>query len=139
MRRDGRTDPNKGSEIGDAILTKHPDIKGIFATWDIPSEGVVSALQAARRTDVIVTTIDLGDNVAKIIAENGPVKGLGAQRPYDQGVAEAILIGYALLGKAAPAYVALPALKVTHKNVLKAYEEVYHKAPPAAIKNAYKD
>jgi ribose transport system substrate-binding protein len=135
----GFDDPNKGSEIGDALLTKHSDLKGIFATWDIPAEGIVSSLRAANRTDIAVTTIDLGDNVAKIIAENGVVKGLGAQRPYDQGVAEAILVAYALLGKAAPAYVALPALKVTHDNVLAAYEEVYHKAPPAAIKDSYKN
>jgi ribose transport system substrate-binding protein len=134
----GFDDPNKGSEIGDALLTKYPDLKGIFATWDIPAEGVVSSLRAAGRTDIAVTTIDLGDNVAKIIAENGVVKGLGAQRPYDQGVAEAILVGYALLGKEAPAYVALPALPVTHGNVLDAYKEVYHKDAPAAIKDAYK-
>jgi ribose transport system substrate-binding protein len=134
----GFDDPNKGSEIGDALLTKYPDLKGIFATWDIPAEGVVSSLRAAGRTDIAVTTIDLGDNIAKIIAENGVVKGLGAQRPYDQGVAEAILVGYALLGKEAPAYVALPALPVTHGNVLDAYKEVYHKDAPAAIKDAYK-
>ncbi|MDR0567867.1 MAG: substrate-binding domain-containing protein [Spirochaetaceae bacterium] len=134
----GFDDANKGSEIGDALLTKYPDLKGVFATWDIPAEGIVSSLRAAGRTDIAVTTIDLGDNVAKMIAENGVVKGLGAQRPYDQGVAEAILVGYALLGKTAPAYVALPSLKVTHENVLSAYEEVYHKTPPGAIKNAYK-
>lgn len=135
----GFDDANKCSEIGDALLSKHPDLNGIFATWDIPAEGVVSAIRAAGRTDVAVTTIDLGDNVAKMIAEGGIVKGLGAQRPYDQGVAEAILVGYALLGKETPAYVALPALPVTHDNVLQAYEEVYHKAPPAAIKDAYKN
>jgi ribose transport system substrate-binding protein len=134
----GFDDPNKGSEIGDALITKHSDLKGIFATWDIPAEGVVSSLRAAGRTDIAVTTIDLGDNVAKMIAENGIIKGLGAQRPYDQGVAEAILVGYGLLGKEAPAYVALPALPVTHDNVLDAYKEVYHKDAPAAIKDAYK-
>ena len=37
------------------------------------------------------------------------IKGLASQRPYDQGVTEAMLAGYGLLGKQAPAYVALPA------------------------------
>jgi ribose transport system substrate-binding protein len=134
----GFDDENKGAEIGDALLAKHADLNGIYATWDIPAEGVVSAIQAAGRDDVIVSTIDLGNNVAKIIAESGPVKGLGAQRPYDQGVAEAVLVGYALIGKEAPAYVALPALKVTHDNVLDAYEEVYHVPAPDDIKNVYK-
>ena len=134
----GFDDANKGAEIGDALLTKHPDLNGIYATWDVPAEGVVSAIKAANRTDVIVTTIDLGDNVAKMIAANDTVKGLGAQRPYDQGVTEALLVGYALLGKDAPAYVALPALPVTHDNVLDAYKQVYHKDAPAAIQDAYK-
>ncbi|MFP3041101.1 substrate-binding domain-containing protein [Treponema primitia] len=134
----GFDDENKGAELGDALLVKHPDLNGIYATWDIPAEGVVSAIRAAGRNNVIVSTIDLGDNVAKIIAEGGIIKGLGAQRPYDQGVAEATLIGYALIGKVAPAYVALPALKVTHSNVLEAYKDIYHKDAPADIKNAYK-
>ena len=37
------------------------------------------------------------------------IKGIASQRPYDQGVTEAILAAYALIGKTAPAYVALPA------------------------------
>ena len=110
----GFDDENKGAEVGDALLTKYPDLNGVYASWDIPAEGVASAALAAGRDDLVITTIDLGNNVAKIIAENGVIKGLGAQLPYDQGVAEATLVGYALLGKDAPPYVAVPALKVTH-------------------------
>jgi ribose transport system substrate-binding protein len=135
----GFNDVNKGAEVGGALITKHPDLNGIYATWDIPAEGVVSALRASGREDIIVTTIDLGNNVARMLAQNGIVKGLGAQRPYDQGVAEAILVGYALLGKKAPPYVALPALKVTHQNVLEAYKDIYHVEAPADIKNAYRN
>jgi ribose transport system substrate-binding protein len=133
----GFDDENKGAEVGDALLAKHPDLNGIYASWDIPAEGIASAAIAAGRTDLVVTTIDLGNNVAKIIAENGIVKGLGAQLPYDQGVAEATLVGYALLGKDAPQYVAVPALKVTHDNILDAYKNVYHTDAPQEIQDAY--
>jgi ribose transport system substrate-binding protein len=133
----GFDDENKGAEVGDALLTKYPDLDGVYASWDIPAEGVASAALAAGRDDLVITTIDLGNNVAKIIAENGVIKGLGAQLPYDQGVAEATLVGYALLGKDAPSYVAVPALKVTHDNVLEAYEQVYHTAAPQEIQDAY--
>jgi ribose transport system substrate-binding protein len=103
----------------------------------VPAEGVVTAIRTAgREADVIVTTIDLGQNVAVSIAQDGIVKGLGAQRPFDQGVTEALLAGYGLLGKEAPAYVALPALPVTNENVLEAWEEVYHQEPPAALLEA---
>ncbi len=38
-----------------------------------------------------------------------------------------MLAGYGLLGKTAPAYVALPALPVTKANLADAWQQVYHK------------
>ena len=126
-----------GDRVAAAMLTKHQDLNGIWAVWDVPAEGVVTAIRTAgREGNVIVTTIDLGQNVAVSIAQDGIVKGLGAQRPFDQGVTEALLAGYGLLGKEAPEYVALPRLPVTHENVLEAWEEVYHQAPPPALAEA---
>lgn len=121
-----------------AMLTSNPSIKGIWAVWDVPAEGVISAARTAGRDDLVITTIDLGENVAIDIASDGFVKGLGAQRPYDQGVTEAKLAGYGLLGKAAPDYVALPALPVSKDNLLQAWETVYHKEAPAKVQNAIK-
>lgn len=90
------------------------------------------------RNDLIVTTVDLGTNVAISIASDGIVRGLGAQLPYDQGVAQAILAGYALLGKQAPAYVASPAIKVTKENVLDSWKLIYGQDAPDSVKNALK-
>lgn len=120
-------------KVASAMLTKHADLNGIWAVWDVPAEGVMAAVRSAGRSDVIVTTIDLGKTVAIEIAKGGIVKGLGAQRPYDQGVTEALLAGYGLLGKTAPAYVALNALPVTQDNVAKAWQTVYHQAPPPEL------
>ena len=131
----GFQDENGCDVVADAMITQHPDVQAIFAHWDIPCEGVLSALRAAGRNDIYLSTIDLGNNIAKEIAE-GNVLGLGAQLPYDQGVAEATLCAYALLGKEAPAYVAVPAKRVEKDNLLEAYEEVYHTEAPDAIKNA---
>ncbi len=103
-----------------AMLTSHRRIKGIWAVWDVPAEGVMSAARTAGRDGLIITTCDLGENVAIDMARDGFVKGLGAQRPYDQGVTEAKLAGYGLLGKEAPPFVALPALPVTKANLLDA-------------------
>jgi ribose transport system substrate-binding protein len=121
-----------------AMLTSNPSIKGIWAVWDVPAEGVMSAARTAGRNDLIITTIDLGENVAIDIASGGFVKGLGAQRHYDQGVTEAMLAGYGLLGKKAPDYVALPALPVSKDNLLDAWQTVYHKPATDKIKNAMK-
>ena len=51
---------------------------------------------------------------------------------------EAILAGYGLLDKAAPEFVALPALPVTKANLLEAWQIVYHAEAPAKIKKSMK-
>jgi ribose transport system substrate-binding protein len=135
--RGGFTDPNAVSAVADAMLIRTPDIDGIFGNWDIPAEAIVSSAIAVGRNDLVVTTIDLGDNVARIIAERGLIVGLGAQLPYDQGVAEAILAAYALLGREAPAFVAVPAKPVTFDNLLEAYEIVYHQPAPAWLRELH--
>jgi ribose transport system substrate-binding protein len=84
----------------------------------------------------VITTCDLGLNVAIDMAQDGFIKGLGAQRPFDQGTTEALLAGYGLLGKEAPAYIALPALPVTRDNLLEAWKTVYHAEAPDTVKSS---
>ncbi len=133
----GFTDENGCAEQGDAILTQYPMINGIYASWDVPMEGVLSSVKASGLTseEVKLTTIDLGNNIVKEIAE-GNVVGLGAQLPYDQGVAEATLAAYSLLGKEAPTYVAVSAKRVEQSNILEAYEDVYHAGAPDWLEKA---
>jgi ribose transport system ATP-binding protein len=116
-----------------AMLTQHPDLKGIWAVWDVPAEGVVAAARTSDRRDLVVTTIDLGLKAALAIAKGEFIYGLAAQRPFDQGTTEALLAGYGLLGKAAPPYVVLSALPVTKASVLQAWQTVYHEDPPPAL------
>ena len=125
---------NDAYKAASLMLAANQNLNGIWAVWDLPAEGVVSAARIAGRNDLVITTIDLGLNVAVDMARNGLIKGLGAQRPYDQGVTEALLAGYGLLGKPAPVYVALPALPVTRENLLEAWKEVYHTEAPASVR-----
>lgn len=116
-----------------AILTAHPDLDALWAVWDQPTEGMMSAARALGNTKVIMATCDLGENVSISMAKKGYVRAVGAQRPYDQGVAEATLAGYALLGKEAPPYIVLPALPVTRENLAEAWKIVYHADAPDTI------
>jgi ribose transport system substrate-binding protein len=117
-----------------AMLTAHRKLDGIWAVWDVPAEGVIAAARTAGRDNLIITTCDLGQIVAIDMARGGFVKGVGAQRPFDQGVAEASLAGYGLLRRRAPAYVAVPVLSVTRENLLSAWKAVYHEDAPADIR-----
>ena len=119
-----------------AMLTQYPDLNGIWGVWDVPSEGILAAARSAGDPNLVITTCDLGLNVAVAIKKGQFIYGLGAQRPFDQGIAEALLAGYGLLGKTAPPYVALNALPVTQTNVMQAGQTVYHAAPPASLSGA---
>jgi ribose transport system substrate-binding protein len=123
-------------KVASAMLTRNPDLDGIWAVWDVPAEGVLAAARANGRDDLVVTTIDLGQNVAIDMAKDGPIKGLGAQRPFDQGVTEARLAGYALLGKKAPPYVAVNALPVTAADLDAAWQTVYRQGLPSKVVEA---
>jgi ribose transport system substrate-binding protein len=120
-----------------AMLSKHPTLAGIWGVWDVPAEGIMAAARASGRTDLKVATEDLGKNVAIALAKNQLVVGLGAQVPFDQGVTEARLGAGALIGKKAPAYVALSALPVEHDNVLEAWKQVYHQDAPKDLQDSF--
>ncbi|MCF3944161.1 substrate-binding domain-containing protein [Oceanobacillus alkalisoli] len=133
--RNGIANPEDGESVASAMLTKDSDLDGMFVVWDVPAEGALAAIRSAGQDDMKVTTIDLGTNVAIDIAGEGNIVGLGAQLPYEQGVAEAILAGYSLLGKEAPSYVAVPATRVTRDNLLETWELVYNQEAPSEVKS----
>ena len=47
-----------------ALLTKYPDIDGLWGVWDVPAEGMMAAAREAGRLDLKIATQDLGTNVA---------------------------------------------------------------------------
>ena len=125
--------------VANAMLSKHPDLGGIWAVWDVPAEGVMAAARASGRGDLRIATEDLGKNVAIAMAKGELVVGLGAQRPFDQGVVEARLGALAVLGEKTPPYVALSALPVQHANVLDAWKQVYHEDAPQDLVSSFKE
>jgi ribose transport system substrate-binding protein len=134
------TDANKVQDMAQNIMTANPDADGVWTAWDDPPG--MQAVAAARENgldpqEFHITTCDLGERSAQNMAEGGYIKGIGAQRPYDQGVAEANTIGQALLGNETPPYIAVPAVGVTRKNLLSAYETVFKSSPPEELSNQF--
>lgn len=117
------TQPREAYQKTIAMLTAHPGIKGIFAVWGDPAMQAVAAAKALGRHDVVVTTNDLGPDSAMYVAR-GEIFAIGAQLPYDLGVAEANAGALALLGKPVPPYISLPALRVKKANLIPALELV---------------
>ncbi|GLY75571.1 hypothetical protein Airi01_038380 [Actinoallomurus iriomotensis] len=53
------------------MLQAHPNVKGIIAGNDTMALGAWSALQAAKKTNVVVTGLDGGPDVAASILKHG--------------------------------------------------------------------
>lgn len=129
------TQPREVYQKTIAMLTANPNIKGIFAVWGDPAMQAVAAAKAMGRSDVIVTTNDLGPDTAMYVA-SGEILAIGAQLPYDLGIAEANAAALALLGKKVPPYISLPALRVKKANLLSALELVTKRPAPQPVKDA---
>ena len=71
------------------MINEHPDIQALYVSWDRPALLAIKALKALNRTDIAVFTTDLDFEIAEEMNQ-GFVKGLSTQRPYDQGKAAAL-------------------------------------------------
>lgn len=130
----GYADFNQAGVVGDAILAQYPDVDAIYATWDSPAEQIIESAVAVGRDDLIVTTVDLGDSSARIMAENGMIKAIGSPRSYEDGNAIAMSALYALIDKdLGSGYIATPTMGVTSENLLDAYKTIFNTEPDSAI------
>ena len=130
----GSDSSGAAGEVAAAMLTKHPDLDGIWGIWDVPSEGIIAAVkQAGMEDQVAVTTIDLGLNVGIELAKGGVIKGLAAQQVYDAGVAEATCAALACLGEEVPTFITTSGFVVEQDNVLDMWKNVYYADPPQEL------
>lgn len=129
------TQPREAYEKTIKMLTAHPGIKGIFAVWGDPAMQAAAAAKAMGRSDLVITTNDLGPDTAMYVAR-GEILAIGAQLPYDLGVAEANAAALAMLGKPVPPYISLPALRVKKANLISALELVTKRPAPQQVKDA---
>lgn len=132
----GHTD--EAGQVARSLVEAGPTPDGLFVVWDVPAMAVVRSLRDLGR-DIPVTTIDLGSEAAIELARDGLIKGIGAQQPFDLGVAEATATIMALVGAEPPPWVALPALPVTRANILDAYTRVWHRPVPEELQRAFED
>jgi len=134
-RPDIRLARAKFPEIGRAgeaalqLLEGQAAVSGLFSVWDVPAMQAVERFKE-RGIRLPVTTIDLGNQAVLDLAGGDNIIGIGAQRPFEQGVAAAHSALLALVGRAPPPWIALPGLAVTKENILAAYQVVWHAPAP---------
>lgn len=129
----GFTEEPKTEEVASAMLVQHPEIDGFYVAWDVAAEGVIAALRAAGRDDVVVVTEDLGANNDLDMAMDGNLYGKTIDLPYDIGATMAKLAVYDWLGKEAPPFVVVDLIKVKKDNLVEAWEKALNMQPPDDI------
>jgi ribose transport system substrate-binding protein len=138
VAEEGLADPNKAEDIANAMVTKNPNLKGIYVTWAEPAEGVLTALRNNGSTDTKIVTLDLSEPVGLDLAKGGNVAALVADQAYELGRALATSAGYGIIGKDAPEFAVAPAVTVTKANLAEGWQQSLHRDPPKTILDAAK-
>src|SRR3954462_5671677 len=118
-------DPAKAASIVTATLSKHPDLKGIFAANLFSAEGAASGLkQAGKLGQVKIVGFDAGPKQVEDL-KAGTVQALIAQRPADigkQGVEQALA---ALEGKPTTPKIGTDFAVITKDNLTENQDALY--------------
>lgn len=128
-------DPAKAGDDAANFLTANPDVQGMFTEWEVPAVGIITALRGQGKT-MPITVVNVASDIALDLASGGMVKAIGAQLPYDEGVAEANFAARAIIGAENPPFLAFPATPFLQNNVLEAWEDVYKSEAPQEIQDA---
>lgn len=136
VARQGITDPARAEDVAHALLTKNPDLDGLYVTWAEPAEGVLAASRSAGNTKVKIVTLDLSEPIALDMARGGYVTAIVADKAFELGRAMAVAAGYGLLRKKAPAFAVAPALTITRENLGEGYRESLNREPPQSVLDA---
>jgi ribose transport system substrate-binding protein len=138
VTKQGIVNPSDGEIITSAILTQYPNVNAIYAPWDSIAEGTVAAVRTSGKKNVGVFTIDLGANIAMDMVTAGNMKGIVVNLPYVLGETLAKMGALSVLGKSTPAFVTVPAIKVTKSNIQAEWQRSLNRPLPAEIQQAIK-
>jgi ribose transport system substrate-binding protein len=126
-------------EVCREMLAAHPEIEGLYISWDRPALNAIRALRELGREDVEIVTFDLDIEIATYLANGQFVKAMSTQRPYEQGVAVGLATAKALLGDERYKYIGVPPYLVEPKNLGRAWKDILHERMPDSLEAALKN
>jgi ribose transport system substrate-binding protein len=126
-------------EVCREMLAAHPEIEGLYISWDRPALNAIRALKELGREEVAVVTFDLDIEIATYMANGEFVKAMSTQRPYEQGVAVGLATAKALLGDERYKYIGVPPYVVELKNLARAWKDILHERMPDTLEAALKN
>lgn len=124
---------NATGEVAAAMMTQNPGLNGIYVSWDVAAEPVVSELRAGGYKDCKVVTMDLGGNNDLDMALGQNVYGKVADMPFQIGQTMARLAALSILEEDAPSYVVSGTVSMTKENMVEAWKASLNKNPHKSV------
>jgi ribose transport system substrate-binding protein len=134
VAEEGFTDPARTGELASAMLTRNPDLDGIYVAWATAAAGVLESLRTEGRTDTRVVTNDLEAPLAIDMCQGGNVVGVVANPAVMVGERLGVMSAYGVLDKPAPEMAVVPPLAVTSENVAEGWQTEFGEDPPAEVR-----
>ncbi len=132
----GMADPANAEDIARAMLSRNPDLGGIYTPWAEPALGVLSVLRQQGNDRAKVVTIDLNEPVALDMLGGGNVAAIIADEAYNIGVYAARSAASSLLGRSVDPFLVVDALAIGPDNVVQGWNRSLSKDPPATVVEA---
>ncbi len=129
----GMTDPANAEDIARAMLSRNPDLGGIYTPWAEPALGVLSVLRQQGNKTTRVVTIDLNEPVALDMLGGGNTAAIVADEAYSIGVYAARSAAASLLGKSVDPFLVVDALAIGTDNVVEGWNKSHNMDPPASV------
>lgn len=130
----GMTDPANAEDIASGMLSRNPDIDGIYTPWAEPALGVISVLRQQGNAHTRVVTIDLNEPAALDMLNGGNIAGIVADETYSIGVYAARAAAAGLLGRDVDPFLVVDAITIDANNIADGWMQAYHSAPPETLR-----
>lgn len=123
-------------QITQELITRNPEIKILYISWERPATYALSALSDMSREDISIITMDLDYEVAMNMAQGKSVKAICGEHPFDIGFTAAYAGASALIGKNVPSFFVHSSKIITRDNLLKSWQETFLEQPPQEMVTA---
>lgn len=131
--------PADAEGVVSAMITKHPEINGIYLPWQEAAMPAISALRAAGRTDIKIVTNDIGSTTALEMITGDNIVMMSQCDAWQYGVTVVEMGLYAILGKEIPAEcIIVPGRTATKENIEEVWPKIYNEPLPTLLKAALK-
>ena len=127
---------NDAGRAANGLLTRYPEAQGVYVSFATPAVDVLEVIRGLGRDNIKLVTLDLDVLCALDMINGGNVIGIVADMPYAIGYSEAILSGYSVLGKQAPAFVVSPSFPITKANLAEGWLQSMGEELPQELKDA---